>query len=303
MQRPLPALPWRRARAPRDPVDPAPIAAAALGRQRRRERRLASRARIAIDRKADVPVGVQLAWALRAQIRDGRLAARRAAADVARAGRADRPQRQHRARRLPAARAARADRQPARQRHVRRRGAATSDGAQLDRRARRRGSTRAGARSARRRGDAVRRAGAAPTRGEELPSTTGEDSEPARRQTLRRQIAAFERTLADLEAEYPGIAPRTGSQRVADRTGAAHGRRARAGSRRADSPPDGRPGHDRRARRGAPARQRTSHRRAPASADASAPQPAAAAPERRALTRARAEADDATCAGRRLSAS
>ncbi len=28
-----------------------------------------------------------------------------------------------------------------------------------------------------------------------------------RRQTLRRQIAAFERTLADLEAEHPGIAP------------------------------------------------------------------------------------------------
>ncbi|HXM86037.1 MAG TPA: hypothetical protein VN889_00210, partial [Solirubrobacteraceae bacterium] len=34
-----------------------------------------------------------------------------------------------------------------------------------------------------------------------------EDSEVDRRQTLRRQIAAFERTLADLEAEHPGIAP------------------------------------------------------------------------------------------------
>jgi DNA-binding MarR family transcriptional regulator len=34
-----------------------------------------------------------------------------------------------------------------------------------------------------------------------------QDSESERRTTVRRQIAAFERTLADLEAEHPGVAP------------------------------------------------------------------------------------------------
>lgn len=39
------------------------------------------------------------------------------------------------------------------------------------------------------------------------PEQQQEQSELAARRSLRRQIAAFERALAELEAEYPGVAP------------------------------------------------------------------------------------------------
>ncbi len=40
-----------------------------------------------------------------------------------------------------------------------------------------------------------------------------EQSEIAARRSLRRQIAAFERALAEIEAEYPGVAPAAGGGR------------------------------------------------------------------------------------------
>jgi GntR family transcriptional regulator len=196
---------------PRNPVDPAPQgAAAAAGRAAKRVRD-ADAARkpgaIAIDRKADVPVGVQLDWALSAQIRDGRLAPGEQLPTL---------------RELAEQTGLNVNTVRAVYRRLEQRGLIDSQHgsgtfvAAAPRRATALSSIAAhAAEEARELGLHPRDVAAtlyvapdaAATRDEASQSVTGENAEPLRRQTLRRQIAAFERTLADLEAEYPGIAP------------------------------------------------------------------------------------------------
>ena len=94
------------------------------------------------DPAAELPVGVQLSWRLRALIATGRLAAGRAAAELPPPRRVGGRQRQHRARGLRRARGGRAGGQPAGPGHLRRRADRGLAGAGGDRRRR----TAAGAR-------------------------------------------------------------------------------------------------------------------------------------------------------------
>jgi DNA-binding transcriptional regulator YhcF (GntR family) len=164
-------------------------------------------ATIAVDRKADVPVGVQLGWALCAQIGDGSL--------------------------LPG------ERLPTLRQMAERTGLNVNTVRAVYRRLEQRGLVEsqhgsgtfvaAAARSA----DALssiaahaaqeaRETGVDPREVaavlyiEDAAAPAGnaeERSEQTRRRSLRSQIAAFERTIAELEAQHPGVAPAPAGRR------------------------------------------------------------------------------------------
>lgn len=263
-------------RAPQNPVARADQGASAASNDAGAARKSGP---IAIDRKADVPVGVQLDWALSAQIRDGRLQPGEQLPTL---------------RELAEQTGLNVNTVRAVYRRLEQRGLIDSQHgsgtfvAAAPRRATALSSIAAhAAEEARELGLDPRDVAAtlyvapdaAATSGEASQSMTAEDSETARRQTLRRQIAAFERTLADLEAEYPGIAPAPARRRrgigptllTADelaQTRAALIRRLTVVQGTIDE-------HvEERRRDGARAKARAGE------PEASAPQPAAAAPER-----------------------
>ncbi len=164
-------------------------------------------AAIAIDRKADVPVGVQLDWALCAQILDGRLEPGEQLPTL---------------RELAEQTGLNVNTIRAVYRRLEQRGLIDSQHgsgtfvAAAPRQATALSSIAAhAAEEARELGLDPRDVAAtlyvapdaAQAREQSPQEAAAEDSELKRRQTLRRQIAAFERTLADLEAEHPGIAP------------------------------------------------------------------------------------------------
>jgi DNA-binding transcriptional regulator YhcF (GntR family) len=166
-----------------------------------------SSAEITIDRKADVPVGVQLDWALCAQIRDGRL---------------EPGQQLPTLRELAEQTGLNVNTVRAVYRRLEQRGLIDSQHgsgtfvAAAPRQATALSSIAAhAAEEARELGldprDVAATLYVAPDSATPVDGapqeTPAEDAELDRRQTLRRQIAAFERTLADLEAEHPGIAP------------------------------------------------------------------------------------------------
>jgi GntR family transcriptional regulator len=175
-------------------------------------------AEITIDRKADVPVGVQLDWALCAQIRDGRLEPGEQLPTL---------------RELAEQTGLNVNTVRAVYRRLEQRGLIDSQHgsgtfvAAAPRQASALSSIAAyAAEQARELGLDPRDVAAtlyvapdsaatdAATTADGAPQeTTAEDADADRRQTLRRQIAAFERTLADLEAEHPGIAPAPGRAR------------------------------------------------------------------------------------------
>jgi GntR family transcriptional regulator len=192
-------------RARENPVNPADQAAATSAERVSRDARAAGA--IAIDRKADVPVGVQLDWALCAQIRDGRLEPGEQLPTL---------------RELAEQTGLNVNTIRAVYRRLEQRGLIDSQHgsgtfvAASPRRATALSSIAAhAAEEARELGLDPRDVAATlyvapdatPAREQSPQQAPAEDSELDRRQTLRRQIAAFERTLADLEAEHPGIAP------------------------------------------------------------------------------------------------
>jgi DNA-binding transcriptional regulator YhcF (GntR family) len=156
---------------------------------------------LAIDRKADVPIGVQLAWALRSRIADGRYSA---------------------GQRLPGLRdlaeatgvnvnTVRAVYQRLEQDGLidRQQGSGTFVAA-APRRAAAVGTITANAAHEARETGVDPREVAAALYIEDAAApaeNTEEQSEQTRRRSLRSQIAAFERTIAELEAEHPGVAP------------------------------------------------------------------------------------------------
>lgn len=156
---------------------------------------------LAIDRKADVPIGVQLTWALRSRIAEGRFAA---------------------GQRLPGLRdlaeatgvnvnTVRAVYQRLEQDGLidRQQGSGTFVAATPQRAAAVGTITANAAHEARETGVDPREVAAALyIEDTAAPSEAGEEqSEQARRRSLRSQIAAFERAIAELEAEHPGVAP------------------------------------------------------------------------------------------------
>lgn len=155
---------------------------------------------LAIDRKADVPIGVQLAWALRSRIAQGRYAA---------------------GQRLPGLRelaeatgvnvnTVRAVYQRLEQGGLidRQQGSGTFLAAAPRRAAAVGAITANAAHEARETGVDPREVAAALYVGDAPePAQAEEQSEQARRRSLRSQIAAFERAIAELEADYPGVAP------------------------------------------------------------------------------------------------
>jgi DNA-binding transcriptional regulator YhcF (GntR family) len=157
---------------------------------------------LAIDRKADVPIGVQLAWALRSRIAEGRLAA---------------------GQRLPGLRelaeatgvnvnTVRAVYQRLEQDGLidRQQGSGTFLAAAPRRAAAVGAITANAAHEARETGVDPREVAAALYVGdaaEPAEAEAEEHSEQARRRSLRSQIAAFERAIAELEVDYPGVAP------------------------------------------------------------------------------------------------
>jgi GntR family transcriptional regulator len=159
---------------------------------------------LAIDRKADVPIGVQLTWALRSRIAEGRYAA---------------------GARLPGLRelaeatgvnvnTVRAVYQRLEQDGLidRQQGSGTFAAA-APRRAAAIGAISANAaHEARETGVDPREVAAALYIGE-AESEAGAPTEQVRRRSLRNQIAAFERAIAELEAEHPGVAPATAGGR------------------------------------------------------------------------------------------
>jgi DNA-binding transcriptional regulator YhcF (GntR family) len=162
---------------------------------------------ITIDRKADVPVGVQLGWALHAQIRDGRFAPGARLPTL---------------RELAEATGLNVNTVRSVYRRLEQQGLIESQqGSGTFVAATPYGSTTLSsiaahaAEEARETGLDPREVAAAlyvapdaaPAPDGQAGVVSAERSEQERRQTLRRQIAAFERTLADLEAEHPGIAP------------------------------------------------------------------------------------------------
>jgi DNA-binding transcriptional regulator YhcF (GntR family) len=166
-----------------------------------------SSAEIAIDRKADVPVGVQLGWALHAQIRDGRLGPGEQLPTL-------RELAEQTGLNVNTVRAV--YRRLEQQELIDSQQDSGTFAAAAPRRAAALSSIAAhAAEEARELGLDPREVAAtlyvapdaAAASDETRHQTAAADSEADRRQTLRRQIAAFERTLADLEAEHPGIAP------------------------------------------------------------------------------------------------
>lgn len=156
---------------------------------------------LAIDRKADVPIGVQLTWALRSRIAEGRYAA---------------------GERLPGLRdlaeatgvnvnTVRAVYQRLEQGGLidRQQGSGTFVAAAPQRAAAVGTITANAAHEARETGVDPREVAAALyIEDAAVPAeSTEEQSEQARRRSLRSQIAAFERAIAELEAEHPGVAP------------------------------------------------------------------------------------------------
>lgn len=157
---------------------------------------------LAIDRKADVPIGVQLTWALRSRIAEGRFAA---------------------GQRLPGLRdlaeatgvnvnTARAVYQRLEQDGLidRQQGSGTFIAAAPQRAAAVGTITANAAHEAHETGVDPREVAAALYVGdaaEPAESAVEEQSEQARRRSLRGQIAAFERAIAELESDHPGIAP------------------------------------------------------------------------------------------------
>ena len=191
-------------RAREHPVNPADQAAAGADRVSRDAHAASA---IAIDRKADVPVGVQLDWALCAQIRDGRLAPGEQLPTL---------------RELAEQTGLNVNTIRAVYRRLEQRGLIDSQHgsgtfvAAAPQQATALSSIAAhAAEEARELGLDPRDVAttlyvapdATPAPAQSPQQAPAEDSELDRRQTLRRQIAAFERTLADLEAEHPGIAP------------------------------------------------------------------------------------------------
>lgn len=164
-------------------------------------------AEIAIDRKADVPVGVQLDWALCAQIREGILAS---------------------GRRLPTLRemaeqtGLNVNTVRAVYRRLEQRGLVESQhgsGTFVTAEAREAVALSSiaahAAQEARETGLDPREVAAAlyvtPPSVLETPAEAGAPAEPSeadRRRSLRGQIAALERTIAELEADHPGVAPK-----------------------------------------------------------------------------------------------
>ncbi|HEY1451610.1 MAG TPA: GntR family transcriptional regulator [Solirubrobacteraceae bacterium] len=162
---------------------------------------------VSIDRKADVPVGVQLGWALRAQIRDGRLAPGQQLPTL---------------REMAQASGLNVNTVRAVYRRLEQKGLIESQqGSGTFVAAAPRTETALGsiaaqaAREARETGLDPREVAAAlyvaTEAGEQTTPAAGlepaERSEPQRRHVLRGQIATLERTLAELEAEHPGVAP------------------------------------------------------------------------------------------------
>lgn len=156
---------------------------------------------LAIDRKADVPIGVQLTWALRSRIAESGYAA---------------------GQRLPGLRelaeatgvnvnTVRAVYQRLEQDGLidRQQGSGTFVAAAPQRAAAVGTITANAAHEARETGVDPREVAAALyIEDATAPAETGEQqSEQARRRSLRSQIAAFERAIAELEAEHPGVAP------------------------------------------------------------------------------------------------
>lgn len=161
---------------------------------------------IAIDRKADVPVGVQLDWALCAQIRDGALLPGRQLPTL-------REMAGHTGLNVNTVRSV--------YRRLEQRGLVEGrhgSGTFVAAGAREAGALSSiaahAAHEARETGLDPREVAAAlyvvPTSepGPELaPSATPEPTGTDRRRALRGQIAALERTVAELEADHPGVAP------------------------------------------------------------------------------------------------
>jgi GntR family transcriptional regulator len=162
---------------------------------------------IAIDRKADVPVGVQLGWALCAQIRDGRLAPGEQLPTL---------------REMAEATGLNVNTVRAVYRRLEQRGLIDSQQgsgtfvAGAPRHAAAVSSIAANAASeARETGldprDVAAALDVAPEEAGRSPITAErverERSPAARRRALRDQIATLERTVAELEAEHPGVAP------------------------------------------------------------------------------------------------
>jgi GntR family transcriptional regulator len=157
---------------------------------------------LVIDRKADVPIGVQLAWALRSRIAEGRFAA---------------------GQRLPGLRelaeatgvnvnTVRAVYQRLEQSGLidRQQGSGTFVAAAPQRAAAVGTITANAAQEARETGVDPREVAAALYVGDAAEPTEAagaEQSEQARRRSLRSQIASFERAIAELESDHPGIAP------------------------------------------------------------------------------------------------
>jgi GntR family transcriptional regulator len=157
---------------------------------------------LVIDRKADVPIGVQLTWALRSRIAEGRFAA---------------------GQRLPGLRdlaeatgvnvnTVRAVYQRLEQDGLidRQQGSGTFVAAAPQRAAAVGAITANAAHEARETGVDPREVAAALYVGDTAEPTEAagtEQSEQARRRSLRGQIAAFERAIAELESDHPGIAP------------------------------------------------------------------------------------------------
>jgi len=159
---------------------------------------------IAIDRKADVPIGVQLDWVLSAQIRDGRL----------------RPGQQlPTLREMAAQTGLNVNTVRAVYRRLEQRGLVEShhgSGTFVAGSSPRGGGTLSSiaahaAHEARETGLDPREVAAvlyvAPASEPEPASPPSVPSEADRRRALRAQIAALERTVAELEADHPGVAP------------------------------------------------------------------------------------------------
>jgi DNA-binding transcriptional regulator YhcF (GntR family) len=157
---------------------------------------------LAIDRKADVPIGIQLTWALRSRIAEGRFEP---------------------GQRLPGLRelaeatgvnvnTVRAVYQRLEQDGLidRHQGSGTFVAAAPQRAAAVGTITANAAHEARETGVDPREVAAALYVGDAAEPTEAagtEQSEQARRRSLRGQIAAFERAIAELESDHPGIAP------------------------------------------------------------------------------------------------
>jgi DNA-binding transcriptional regulator YhcF (GntR family) len=157
---------------------------------------------LVIDRKADVPIGVQLTWALRSRIAEGRFAP---------------------GQRLPGLRdlaeatgvnvnTVRAVYQRLEQDGLidRQQGSGTFVATAPQRAAAVGTITANAAHEARETGVDPREVAAALYVGDAAQPTEAageEQSEQARRRSLRSQIAAFERAIAELESDHPGIAP------------------------------------------------------------------------------------------------